>query len=131
MAHLDNKGETSVISEHEVLELRDLSVSLHSMSRIHTSVCWQQARLKWLQEGDANTKFFNGVMSARRRHNYIQLLQVNDVRVGGVQDVREAVFNQFSSHYKASNLERPGVESLQFRRLTVSESARVGESTIP
>ncbi|KEH34757.1 hypothetical protein MTR_3g068195 [Medicago truncatula] len=124
MAHLDTKGETSVISEHEVLELRDLSVSLHSMSRIHTSVCWQQARLKWLQEGDANTKFFNGVMSARRRHNYIQLLQVNDVRVGGVQDVREAVFNQFSSHYKASNLERPGVESLRFRRLTVSESAR-------
>jgi hypothetical protein len=45
MSLLDTKGETSVLLEEEVPELRDLSVSLHSMSRIQTSVCWQQARL--------------------------------------------------------------------------------------
>lgn len=71
MSFLDTKGETSTLLEEEMSELIDLSASLHSLSRIQTSMCWQQARLKWLQEGDANTNFFNGVMSSRRRHNAI------------------------------------------------------------
>jgi hypothetical protein len=61
-------------------------------------------------------------MAARRRHNSIQLLQVNGVCVEGVQNVCEAVFNHFSSHYTALNFDRPGVEDLQFRRLSVAES---------
>jgi len=122
MLFLDTKGETSSLLEEEVSELIDLSASLHSMSRIQTSLCWQQARLKWLKEGDTNTIFFNRVMSSRRRHNVIQLLQVNGVQVKGVQNVREAVLHHFSSHYKATDVVRPCVEGLRFRRLSVAES---------
>jgi len=57
MSILDIKGETSALMEEEVDEIHDLSVNLHSLSRIQTSVCWQQVRLKWLQEEDANTFF--------------------------------------------------------------------------
>jgi hypothetical protein len=78
MSTLDIKGETTALAEEEEVELHELSIGLHSLSRIQTSKCWQQARLKWLQEGDANTKFFHGVMSSRRRSNSIQLLQIND-----------------------------------------------------
>jgi hypothetical protein len=78
--------------------------------------------LKWLKEGDANTKFFNGVMSSRRRHKTIQMLQVNGVQVEGVPHVREVVFRHFSSHYKATVVARPGVKDLSFRRLFVGES---------
>lgn len=63
---LDTKGETSAFVEEEDTELHDLLVNLHSLSRIQTSICWQQARLKWLKDGDVNTIFFNGVMSSRR-----------------------------------------------------------------
>jgi hypothetical protein len=95
MSFLDTKGETSVLLEEELTELHDLSVTLHFLARTKTSMSWQQARLNWLKEGDANTKFFNGVMSSRRRHNAIQLLQVNGVQVEGVQKIREAVFHHF------------------------------------
>jgi len=122
MSFLDTTGETSALLEEEESKLHDLSVSLHSLSRVQTSMCWQQVRLKWLQEADANTIFFNGVMSSRRRHNTIQLLQVNGVQVEGVQIVREAVLNHFSSHYKATEGVRPWVEDLRFRRLSVAES---------
>jgi hypothetical protein len=91
MAILDIKGESSAFVEDEVAELHDLSVNLHSLSRIQTSICWQQARLKLLQEGDANTKFFNGIMSSRRRRNAIHMLQVNGVQIEGVQNIRAAV----------------------------------------
>jgi hypothetical protein len=47
----------ATLSEAEVEELHDLSANLHSMARITNSINWQKARLNWLQEGDANSKF--------------------------------------------------------------------------
>lgn len=56
MAELDEKGEHSFLGDDEVEELHDLSEELHSLSRIHSSICWQQSRIRWLREGDANSK---------------------------------------------------------------------------
>jgi hypothetical protein len=39
---LDDKEEISSLGEEEVEELHSLSVELHSLSRIHSSICWQQ-----------------------------------------------------------------------------------------
>jgi len=100
MSSLDTKGETSALQEEEIAELHELSVNLHSLSRVQESMCWQKSRLNWLQESNANTRKKNhGVMSSRRRCNHIQLIQVNRVQVEGVQKIREAVFNHFSSHF--------------------------------
>jgi len=123
MSTLDTKGETSVIDEAEVIVLHNLSKNFHSLSRIQASMCWQKAKLNWLQEGDANTKKIHGVMSYRQRCNVIQLIWVNDVQVEGVQDIRAAVFNHFSSHFKAINVDRPAMEDLDFRKLSADESS--------
>jgi hypothetical protein len=53
------------------------------------------------------------------------LIQVDGVQVEGVQNVRAAVFNYFSSHFKAINVERPGVEDLDFSRLSMAESSNL------
>jgi uncharacterized protein HemX len=98
-----------LLSEEEVKELHELSVNLHSMARVQNSVNWQKSRMNWLQEGDANSKYFHGFMSNRRRQNAIQLLSVNGVSVTGVHNIRAAVF-------KAIGADRPGVENLQFRK---------------
>jgi len=71
MSTLDTKRETSYLEEAEVVELHDLYEKFHSLSRAQASICWQKARLNWLQEGDANTIFFHGVMSSRQRSNSI------------------------------------------------------------
>jgi len=95
---------------------------LHSLSRAQTSKCWQQARLKWLQEGDANTNFFNGIMSSRRRSNAIRLLQVNDIQIEGVQNVHRAIYNHFSSHFQNTAVARPGMDNLRFSQLSLGEA---------
>jgi len=48
MSILDIKGEMSTLDDEEVSELQDLSLNLRSLSRVQTSISWQQARLKWL-----------------------------------------------------------------------------------
>lgn len=100
IAQLDEKGEHNVLLDVEITELHDLSISLHSLSRVQNSITWQQSRLHWLHEGDANTKFFHGLMSQRRRYNSINLVSVDGVGIEGVQNIRAAVFNHFSSHFQ-------------------------------
>lgn len=45
-----------MLLEEEVKELHDLSINLHSMSRVQKNINWQKSRLKWLHEGDENSK---------------------------------------------------------------------------
>lgn len=94
-------------------------MNLHSLSRVQTSMCWKQVRLRWLQERDANTKYFNCVLTSRRRQNTIQLLQVDNVQVEGVQNIRSAIFTNFSSHFRRMDVVRPGVDNLPFYRLSM------------
>jgi len=56
IATLDAKREATTLDEEEVEELHSLSDELRSLSRIHSSITWQQSRVNWLREGDANSK---------------------------------------------------------------------------
>lgn len=111
--------------EEEVEELYNLSFQLHSTARVQSSINWQKSRLNWLQEGDANTKKFHGVTSTRRRQNAIQMVFVNGMNVEGVQNVRAAVFNHFSSHFKVVTTDRPSVEGLHFHTLSYGEAGNL------
>ncbi|CAJ2637778.1 unnamed protein product [Trifolium pratense] len=89
--------------------------------KLHASISWQQSRSLWLKEGDANSKYFHSILASRRRRNAISVIQVDGVTLEGVNPIRQAVFSHFESHFKAPNVERPGVEDLQFKRLNQLE----------
>jgi hypothetical protein len=42
IAYFDTKGEVSALLDEEANELHELSVSLHSMARVQTSINWQR-----------------------------------------------------------------------------------------
>jgi len=58
MTTLDGKGETMELTEKECADLHGVSLDIHSLSRLNTSICWQQSRVQWLHDGDANSNFF-------------------------------------------------------------------------
>ncbi|CAJ2642357.1 unnamed protein product [Trifolium pratense] len=129
LAALDEKGEEDDLSEAELAELHGVSYDIHSLSKLHASISWQQSRSLWLKEGDANSKYFHSVLASRRRRNAISVIQVDGVTLEGVIPIRQAVFSHFESHFKAPNVERLGVDDLQFKRLNQVEWIRECVST--
>ena len=103
-----------MLQDVEITTLHDLSLSLHSLSWVHNSITWQKSQMHWLHEGDANTKFFHGIMSQRRRIYTINLVSVGGVAIEGVQNIRAAVYDHFSSHFQASGEEQASVSGLPF-----------------
>jgi len=120
---LDLKGESEALLEEEVEDLHGFTEEMFSLSRMNSSICCQQSRLQWLREVDANSKFFHGIMSSRKRKNSILFFLVNGVLVEGVNNVRSAVFSHFSSHFRARSVVRPSMESVCFRTLSHREGA--------
>jgi len=103
--------------------LHGFTKDLFSLSRMNSSICWQQSRMEWLREGDANSKFFHGIMSSRKRINAIPFFLVICVMIKDVDNVRNAVFSHFSTHYKSVNVECPSMGNVQFRALSYREGA--------
>jgi hypothetical protein len=109
------------LSEAELEELLGITSDIYSLSRRNASICWQQSRSLWLKEGGANSKYFHSILASRKRGNAISSIQVEGVTLEGVQPIRQAVFTHFASHFKASIVDRPGVENLQFRSMSILE----------
>jgi len=120
---IDLKGESVELIDDEIEELHGLSEDLFSLSRINNSICWQQSRTQWLDEGDANTKKFHATMSNRKRRNVVTSFLVNGVPVEGVENVRAAIHSHFSSHFQSRVEERPSMDGLHFRSLSHAEGA--------
>jgi len=118
---LDLKGESTFLRDEEVEELHGLTEELFSLSRINSSICWQQSRSQWLCEGDANSKYFHAIMSGRRRGSAMSSFLVNGVLIDGVDNVCSVVFSHFSSLFKSRRVERPSLEALQFQLLSYGE----------
>ena len=120
---LDDKGEDDGLSAQELLELREVSQSLHSLSRVNTSIIWQQSRLHWLKDGDANSRYFHSVLPSRQRRNSIVALLGNGILVEEVVPIRNAVFSHFKDHYATIHTTRPRVENLPFKNLSYAEGS--------
>ncbi|KAL8507401.1 hypothetical protein ACS0TY_018084 [Phlomoides rotata] len=67
------------------------------------SQLYQKARIKWIAEGDANTRFFHNTINRNYKINEISGLSDGTSWVDSVQGVKSLVFNHFRSQFNWSS----------------------------
>jgi exonuclease III len=97
MLRLDTTQETRslTVEEHELRSvLKTRAVGLAVINRIKAK---QRARVKWLQLGDANTKFFHSRASHRKQKNRIQSLQSESGIATTPSELEETTFHHLNA----------------------------------
>ncbi|XP_071685294.1 uncharacterized protein [Lolium perenne] len=69
-----------------------LKATVLGLSSLERTIARQRSRMRWLREGDANTKLFHAIANGRRIKNFIPAIRVDDQLFTEQEDKEEAFF---------------------------------------
>ncbi|XP_058746296.1 uncharacterized protein LOC131619189 [Vicia villosa] len=120
---LNEADESDVMGDEIQLVKTKASGRFWLNLKIKENMLIQKSRLKWLNDGDSNSKYFHRVMKERRRRNHISSIVTRSGIMEKVEDVKEEVRRHFNSKFKEDNFSRPILENASFNSLSMEESA--------
>jgi exonuclease III len=82
----------------------------------------QKSRMKWVQEGDSNSRYFHESIKSRRRKNQLVALKDGDQWIQGVDEVKGFVKNFFELNFNERRKNRPNLNGIHFRSLSVEDN---------
>ncbi|XP_039142274.1 uncharacterized protein LOC120279409 [Dioscorea cayenensis subsp. rotundata] len=91
--------ETRSLTLEENQRQNELLTSLNTLLKQEEIYWRQRSRVKWVKEGDENTKFFHAFANGRRNRNYIPRLLVNNNLVEGSKELGRTFANHFRSYF--------------------------------
>ncbi|CAJ2637088.1 unnamed protein product [Trifolium pratense] len=86
------------------------------------SLLKQKSRMRWVKEGDSNTRFFHESIKSRRRRNQLVALKDGNQWVQGVDEVKGFVQNFFENNFRESWESRPNLNGIQFQSLNTADN---------
>lgn len=113
---LDSIDDTLGLEEEESEKCSMLMGELMTDLHRKEGQLFQKAKIKWIEEGDANTGFFHRMINSRININEIKGLYDNNKWIDSVQGVKNVVFNYYRSHFDANQMRRPKLVSVMFRK---------------
>ena len=73
-----------------------LHLNLHAACRQEAEWWRLKSRCKWLKDGDRNSSFFHKLTEARKSHNSVLEIQVNDRVISKFDEIKAEATNYFS-----------------------------------
>lgn len=113
----DLAAEQRTLSAEERSLRADLKVRVLGLSSLERTIARQRARVRYLADGDANTKYFHMLARGRKRRQLITKLKLNDVLVTSHQEMAEGIYEHFRDVF--GRAERHALE-IDFQALGIS-----------
>jgi hypothetical protein len=99
---LDMAMDQRNLNEDEFWLRAQLKKKVLGLASLERTIARQRSRIRWLQEGDANTSFFHVHASIRRRRNHIFSL-----RSGGTPVTEQAAMEEMATEHYTQLLGEP------------------------
>jgi hypothetical protein len=86
------------------------------------SLLKQKSRMKWVKEGDSNSRYFHESIKSRRRRNQLVALKEGDNWIQGVSEIKAFVKNFFADNFGERWEDRPNLNGIHFQSLSIDEN---------
>ncbi|KAL4563411.1 hypothetical protein LXL04_027452 [Taraxacum kok-saghyz] len=117
LQQIDGLVDSGDASENLLYERLDNLKQLEDIDKAANLDYMQKSKLKWVVEGDENSKFFHGVLNRRRKQMAVHGVMVNGVWVSDPQAVKDTFFDFFHSKFKRQNVISLASRSQRFKQL--------------
>lgn len=104
---LDCIDDALGLDEEEVVKRNKLTAELMRASIWRDKLLSQKAKLKWVTEGDVNSKFFHNWINRKAKRTEMDGIWVNNLWINSVKEVKEEVESHFRKQFKTRNISRP------------------------
>lgn len=95
---------------------------------LQQEIKWKQrSRIKWLDEGDRNTKYFHGIACARRHVNRITAIFAQDQIWESRQDIQYKMVSFFRNLNTREDKLRPQLTRIHFKQLSPVSASLIEE----
>ncbi|XP_073363176.1 uncharacterized protein [Aegilops tauschii subsp. strangulata] len=110
---LDIAQENRVLLTEEAWLRRTLKKALLGMAALERTIDRQRSRLRWIREGDTNTKLFQAMANGRRTKNFIAHVKLGDAIITD-QERKVEVFTEAYERLLGTAQARENTLNLQY-----------------
>jgi len=121
---LDAKDDESELDEVGREERKWLLAELRSNNLSQEAIYQQKARIKWLKQGDLNTKYFHSTIKWRRARNGFNGVRDNGVWYENQGEVKDKVRMYFKERFSGDDRLSVKLDNASFNR--ISEEDNIG-----
>ncbi|XP_039053456.1 uncharacterized protein LOC120195524 [Hibiscus syriacus] len=118
---LELKSQGAAFSQQDRDQLMFFRNELWRLHRIEESIWCQKSRVKWVKEGDRNTRFFHLSALNRNRINEINSLKVEGVELTDTAHIKSHVSDFFKRFYSTITTLEVGGFDLIFAMLSTEQ----------
>ncbi|GKV01676.1 hypothetical protein SLEP1_g14215 [Rubroshorea leprosula] len=119
---LDVKVDSTYLTEIEIEKRKACFQEVWEWSRARDSILFQKSRQKWLQEGDANSKYFHGCIIRKRKQNGLIGIRKNNEWIEDVPEVKGFIKEYFERKFDEEEWDRPDIELKNLNQLCTKEN---------
>ena len=113
------------LSTQEKLKLKQLQEALWTAAQAHESLLRQKARIRWIKQGDCNSRYFHLMLNANRRNNYLKGVMVSGTWFHKPSKVKEEVKAFFSQRFQESSYHRLRLDGICFQKISQHQNDRL------
>ncbi|PNX97198.1 cysteine-rich receptor-like protein kinase, partial [Trifolium pratense] len=121
-----NEVEGLIASDEVVASLVDKGgIQKRFWEQLHhkESLLKQKSRMRWVIDGDANSRYFHASIKGRRRKNQLVSIKKGDEWLQGVDCIKNEVKLHFEQNFIEEWLDRPFLSGIEFNKLNDDDNA--------
>ncbi|MCH86118.1 hypothetical protein A2U01_0006972 [Trifolium medium] len=110
------------VLESDLIRREGLNNEFWRQLHLKESLLKQKSSIRWVKEGDSNSRYFHQAIKSRRRRNQLVALKYGDQWLQGVDEVKGYVKSYFENNFKERWEGRPNLNGIQFQSLSAEDN---------